>query len=122
MKGPVLVVDDEPDSRMMLATLLECAGFAVTTACDGRDALAQSHRQRPCVIVLDLMMPRMTGEEFREVQRNDPEICDIPIVVVSAKHDASETARRMNAAAFSPKPLDADLLIDAVTHCCADAP
>jgi CheY-like chemotaxis protein len=64
----------------------------------------------------------MTGEEFREMQRNDPEICDIPIVVVSAKHDACETARRMNAAAFSPKPLDADLLIDAITHCCAGDP
>src|SRR5687767_12451655 len=53
---PVLVVDDDPDCRIMLATLLECAGFPVATAADGRAALAECRRQPPCLILLDLMM------------------------------------------------------------------
>jgi two-component system alkaline phosphatase synthesis response regulator PhoP len=119
---PVLVVDDEPDSRTMLATFLEYAGYEVTTAADGREALAESHREHPCVILLDLMMPRMTGEQFRDAQRQDPELRNIPVVVVSARHDAAQTARRMSAAGFSPKPLDPDHLLSVVATYCGHDP
>ncbi len=118
MPRPVLVVDDEPDNRAMLAALLECEGFSVTTAANGREALAECHRHHPCVIVLDLMMPTMTGEQFREAQMNDPALQHIPVIVLSARHDAAQMARRMDAAAFSPKPVNPDQLIAVVSkHC-----
>ena len=121
MAGPVLVVDDEADSRLMLATLLECAGFSVATAANGREALVESQRHHPCLILLDLMMPTMTGEQFREAQMQDPALKNIPVGVVSARYDAAETAWQMRAVAFTPKPLDADYLLAIVEkHCRAD--
>jgi CheY-like chemotaxis protein len=118
MVRPILVVDDEPDCRAMLTTLLESAGFAVTTAADGQEALVELHRHPACVILLDLMMPRMSGEQFREAQLRDPQLKDIPVVVMSARYDAAETANRIQAFAFTPKPLELEHLLRLVrAHC-----
>jgi CheY-like chemotaxis protein len=116
--APVLVVDDDADCRVMLATLLECAGFPVATAQDGRAALAECRRQRPCLILLDLMMPVMTGEAFRTEQLRDPLLAEIPVVIVSARHDAAQTARRLAAVGCNGKPIDADALLHVVGEYC----
>ena len=118
MKGPVLVVDDDLDCRNMLATLLECAGFLVTTANDGRAALLECRRQPPCLILLDLMMPVMTGVAFRTEQLRDPVLAQIPVVVVSARHDACDVARQLAAITCAAKPIDADALLDVVSEYC----
>src|SRR5688572_21928179 len=100
MRTHVLIVDDEYDSRTMLATLLECEGFGVVTAANGREALAKARKQHPCVILLDVMMPVMTGEQFRAVQMRDSVLRDIPVVVVSARYDAAKIAQDLDAVGF----------------------
>src|SRR4051812_18932093 len=80
----VLIVDDDVAVVESLRDFLEDEGFEVVTAAEGRAALQHLRRGlRPCVILLDLMMPRMNGWEFRHEQLQDANLKDIPIVVVS---------------------------------------
>ena len=116
-KPRVLVVDDEQDCRTMLTALLEFEGFAVTTAANGREALAAARKHHPCVILLDLMMPGMTGEQFRAVQMQDSVLRDIPVVVVSACYDAARIAEHLHAG-FVSKPFDAERLLELVEEQC----
>ena len=111
---PILLVDDDADTRTMLTMALEHAGLQVVTAVNGREAVDLARTHRPALIVLDLMMPVMSGEEFRRTQLADPEIRHIPVLVVSARHDASRIARGMQAAGFLGKPIDFDQLTTAV--------
>lgn len=90
----------------MLATALELDGFVVLTAANGREAYELARAHLPKLIILDLMMPVMTGEEFRRAQLGDAGIRDIPVVVLSAHHDAPQIATRMKAVACLCKPID----------------
>ena len=91
MKGNgrrILVVEDDRDIRESLQDLLEVEGYAVTTAENGRDALEQLQRMdAPSVILLDLMMPVMSGDEFLRELRKDGALASIPVLVVSAWTD-----------------------------------
>ena len=90
-----------------------CAGAGVAAV-----ELLRAGGARPSVFLLDLMMPRMTGEAFRREQRTDPALADIPVIVISAGGDSKEKAEEMDAAGFLPKPLDlADLLDTVEQHC-----
>mgnify|MGYP003580690051 CR=1 FL=1 len=103
---PILVVEDDPDLLLMLATALELDGQRVVTAANGRDAVHQAQVHHPSLIVLDLMLPIMSGEAFRQVQLADEAIKSIPVLVVSARHDAEIIAQRMNAAGCLTKPVN----------------
>ena len=83
----LLVVDDEPNIRELLATSLRFAGFDVVTAANGREALAAAHRERPDVVVLDVMMPDMDG--FAVVRRMRGEGLQAPVLFLTAR-DATE--------------------------------
>jgi CheY-like chemotaxis protein len=107
----VLVVDDDPDVRVMLETYLELEGFDVLTASNGLDALQRLRDVRPSVILLDLMMPVMDGVEFRRQQQGQPVLRDIPVVCLSARHDAQQTASRLGVTDCLAKPLDLQALI-----------
>jgi CheY-like chemotaxis protein len=113
---PILLVEDDPDTRTMMTLALEMAGADVVIATNGVEAynLARSHRPR--LILLDLMMPTMTGEEFRRAQLANQDIRDIPVVVISARHDATRIARRMKASECLTKPIDFDKLAAVVTR------
>ena len=104
--GPILLVDDDPDTRTLMTMMLEHAGLQVVTAMNGMEAFNVARARRPSLILLDLMMPVMSGEEFRNAQLANDEIHHIPVVVVSARHDARSIARRMKAAACLAKPID----------------
>jgi CheY-like chemotaxis protein len=106
----VLVVEDDPDVRDMIATCLQLEGEDVVTAANGVEAFDLARTRLPRLIVLDLMMPVMTGEEFRTAQLAHDAIRDIPVVIVSAHHEALEIAERMNAAGCLRKPIDIDEL------------
>ena len=106
MTRPILVVEDDADSRALLATMLECEGEQVITAANGVDAIRLARSHRPYLILLDLMMPVMDGEGFRRRQLEDPEICQIPVCVTSARHDAPAIARRLEAVGCVEKPID----------------
>jgi CheY-like chemotaxis protein len=80
----VLVVDDEPSLRFLLRVLFEVDGHAVGEAPNGQAALDEVRRQRPDLIVTDVMMPIMTGRQLIQALRADPATADIPVIVVSA--------------------------------------
>ena len=113
--GPrrVLVVDDNRDIRELLVELLAAEGYAVAGAEDGRRALAEARANRPDVILLDLMMPVMSGWEFREAQLRDPDLADVPVVVVSA-FDAA-----LDGAAVLRKPFLVEDVLDTVQRLAA---
>jgi len=79
----VLVVDDEPDTRAFLTTLLEDHGFTTIAANDGEQALAAVKRQRPDLISLDITMPEKSGVRFYREMRESDEWKDIPIIIVT---------------------------------------
>jgi len=112
----VLVVEDDPDLRQMLAELLTAEGFVTEVAENGRAALdALSRGLRPCVILLDLMMPEMDGFAFRTLQRSQPAIANIPVVVLTA---AAERAQPLQPVATLRKPIDFGKLIATLRSCC----
>ncbi|MBU6209723.1 MAG: response regulator [Planctomycetes bacterium] len=104
----ILLVDDEPLNRDMLSRRLGKAGYDVATASDGADALAQIQSKRPDLVLLDLLMPGMSGlDVLRELRRTvDP--TELPIVVATALHETSFLVEAMEAGAndFVTKPLD----------------
>jgi CheY-like chemotaxis protein len=79
----ILVVDDEPDSRVFVSTVLEDEGATVFEASDGREALEIARRERPDLMTLDLEMPGMDGGQVFEVMRTDPELREIPVCIIS---------------------------------------
>jgi CheY-like chemotaxis protein len=110
----VLVVEDHADLREMLAVLLESEGFQVETARNGAEALTSLERSKPSVILLDLMMPVMTGDEFRQRQLADPRYRDVPVICMTAAHDGRERADRIHANQYFQKPVDFERLLGAV--------
>ena len=80
----ILVVDDEPDVREYLKTVLEDAEFKVVTAADGVEALEMIHREKPDFISLDLIMPRKSGHKLLYELKKDKELSRIPVLIVTA--------------------------------------
>lgn len=108
--GRVLVVDDERDIRLAMAEALEDEGYEVDTARDGAEALVHLRAFHPQVVLLDLMMPGMDGWEFRRVQRQDPELAGIPVVVISALGAVKD----LDAQDYIQKPFELDQLLSVV--------
>jgi len=82
---PILLIDDDPDNREVMQLVLEHRGFQVITSCNGVDGLrVLEELGRPELILLDWMMPTMSGREFLEAIRERPELSDIPVIVVTA--------------------------------------
>lgn len=79
-----LVVDDERDLREVIAEVLAAEGYDVSTAANGREALDQARTASPDIMLLDLMMPVMSGWEVVQVMKSDDRLRSIPIVVISA--------------------------------------
>jgi CheY-like chemotaxis protein len=122
MEHLILVVDDDRDIRDSLIETLEDHGYRAAGASNGVEALSvlRSSAERPCLILLDLMMPVMDGQEFREEQLKNPVWAEIPVVVISAYADVDVQARSL-AAEFMRKPLAIRPLIDVVRRHCAGA-
>ena len=118
--GNILIVDDDPATREMVKSLLATAGFHVVAAEDGLEALhllrTVQHRAPdvPCLVLLDLSMPRLSGIEFRRAQLGDPSVADVPVAVMSGATDAEARALALGAVATLTKPLDFDALLRVV--------
>jgi CheY-like chemotaxis protein len=106
----VLVVDDENDIRQALAEVLTSEGYQVIDARDGQEALDKARQYHPELVLLDLMMPRMNGWEFRRQQKGDRALARIPVVVLSAFSNDGN----VDAEAFIQKPFDVDEIVSAV--------
>jgi two-component system, chemotaxis family, chemotaxis protein CheY len=112
--GPrILLVEDDPLSREALAYILEVEGYRVASARDGKNGLELLHRfPRPCVVLLDLGLPDVDGYEFLQKLKQDPEIADIPVFVISAVFEPVVP----DATAVLPKPLDLPKLMGLLSN------
>jgi CheY-like chemotaxis protein len=109
----VLIVDDEAATRDMLVELLHKDGREIVTAADGHQALERlTEVSRPCLIVLDLMMPRMNGFEFLRRQSTDWSIANIPTIVLSGSTRPAGARHQLS------KPVDVDRLLALVDQYC----
>ena len=107
----ILLVEDDPDILAMMVTALGDEGYRVATAQDGEEALASARRDRPDLIVLDLMLPRMNALQFRAEQRRDPQLCSIPIICLSGASHAAAVALELGTDDCLAKPVDLDRLL-----------
>ncbi|RYC32387.1 PAS domain-containing sensor histidine kinase [Lichenibacterium minor] len=107
--GRILVVDDDPAARDLLARFLKREGFAVTGAADGQAGLTLARALRPQAILLDVEMPKMDGWSVLHALRQDPALVDTPVVMVSVKNEQS-LAYALGATDYLLKPVDWDRL------------
>jgi signal transduction histidine kinase/CheY-like chemotaxis protein len=105
----ILVVDDDANIRELLLQELTEAGYQVHLATNGREAVAAVRRERPDLVVLDVMMPEMNGFDVAAVLKNDPQTMDIPIVILSIVQDR-DRGFRLGVDRYLTKPIDTDLL------------
>ncbi|MBC7543313.1 MAG: response regulator [Candidatus Sericytochromatia bacterium] len=118
----ILIVDDDPAIREILAELLAEEGYAVATAKHGQDALQKLHDDsRYCLILLDLMMPVMDGWASRRRQRLDPVLTDIPVIVFSGADNLAQQAAELAIDDFLEKPVDAEQLLAVISRLCDSA-
>jgi CheY-like chemotaxis protein len=112
----ILIVEDDQSIRETIALALEYEGYRVATAANGREALDMLPRMpKPCLILLDLMMPVMNGWEFADALNKDVVLATIPIVVVTAYEDQAGSIRSK---ALIKKPVDLNVLYKTVRDCC----
>lgn len=116
----ILVVEDDEDVREAIAVALEAEGYRVLSAENGRDALSiltSGAERPPCVVLLDLMMPVMSGVDLLDAMRDDEALKPIPVLILSAwEHEGQ--ARRAPAQGFLRKPVELDVLLRSVAKYC----
>ena len=115
----ILVVDDDNEIRDSLRDVLQDAGYAVVTSADGAEALAylRAHAA-PALILLDWMMPRCDGSQFRAAQRSHPVLARIPVVLLTADARVEEKRRALAVDEALEKPVSLDRLLDVVARFC----
>ena len=113
MSWSVLIVDDEPMTQDLLRMMLEPAGFRVTCAEDGLEALQKIEENKPDIMVLDVMMPNMDGITVCKKIRSNVEMADIPIVMLSGKTHLNAVEEGLGAGAnrYLAKPMSRTDLI-----------
>lgn len=104
----ILVVEDDKVIRSTLVDVLELEGYEARSAGDGEQALGVLADWKPDLIVLDLMMPRMDGRQFRVEQQKRPALADIPVIVLSAGRDLAGQTADLAPAGILAKPFDLD--------------
>ena len=114
----ILLVDDNEDIRELYGAILRDAGYEVQEAENGADALSVLQQHRPALVVLDLMMPVMSGPEFLNVLHGSQSLASLPVIVVTAGGRLADAPRAQR---FIRKPVDRDALLAAVREFCGDA-
>ncbi len=117
MPRSILIVDDEPHIRALLEQTLEDLeddGVELLTASDGKAALALIESERPDLVFLDVMMPRMNGYEVCRAVRSDLGLTEVTIVLLTAKGQDADRQRGLDVGAdeFRTKPFDPDEILD----------
>jgi CheY-like chemotaxis protein len=113
----ILIVDDDADIRTTFSQILRDEGYSTLAARNGADALQLLHeRERPCVLLLDLMMPVVDGWEVIGRLNHYEEMAGVPIIVITAFVEHAPTDRRISA--VLKKPVEADTLIETVAKFC----
>ena len=109
----IRIVDDSPTERYYLSEMLVRAGYAVSTAENGADALAQLKQDRPDLILMDVVMPGANGFQITRAIARDPELAHVPVIICSSKSQETDRiwAQRQGARGFVTKPVEEDALI-----------
>jgi DNA-binding NarL/FixJ family response regulator len=112
----ILVIEDEPQTRENLVTILEMEGYQPLTASDGRAGLEAAKRELPDLVLCDVMMPEMDGYAVLEGLRAHPETISIPFIFLTAKGDRKDLRAGMNLGAddYLSKPVTTAELLDAI--------
>lgn len=121
MSKRVLVVEDEQDVAALIAGVLELEGYGARLAV-GENAMREALDFRPDVVLLDLMMPVVDGFQVARLLHSDPNTRDVPIIVMTAMHDAATRATEVGAARFLAKPFDIDELLRQIEQVSPAAP
>ena len=123
-RGPILIVDDEPDVHTLLTDVLRGEGYEVVTAADGAKALTylRAATTLPCLILLDLVMPNVDGWQFVEERSHDSRLARIPVVLISGQVAARETARSLGLASYIEKPIEVATIREMLARMRANIP
>ncbi len=113
-----LVIDDAPELRLLVDAYLRALGLTVTALASGQHALETARRERPALIVLDIMLPNVCGLDLCEQIRRDPELSETPVILMSARISPRDRANAELAGAslFLPKPIQPAQLAEYVAR------
>ncbi len=119
----VLVVDDDKNVRDLIRAVLSGQGYKTAVAVNGKEALAylKKSSRPPGLILLDLMMPVMTGWEFRKVQQSDPALASIPVAIITGLTGVEDKALAIGAVDVLTKPSRVEALTSLVSRFCSIA-
>jgi DNA-binding response OmpR family regulator len=115
-KKRILVVDDEPNFVRLVQLRLEAAGYEVLVAFDGMQGVSTAHKEKPDLIILDIMMPAMHGHRVCEALKKSTRTWTIPIIYLTAKggKEDEELAYKLGAEHFLTKPYDPQVLLETI--------
>lgn len=115
-KIKILLVDDEPDIVTVVEKRLQAEGFNVLIATDGLEALNKARSEKPDLILLDLMLPKMDGYKVSALLKNDIRYCKIPIVMFTTRVDVcdEELGSKCGADAYIKKPFNSQELLEKI--------
>jgi CheY-like chemotaxis protein len=128
MAKKVLVVDDELDMRTYITTLLETNGYKPVSAINGVEGLEIARREKPALIILDVMMPKESGINMYRELKNDPELNNIPVIILSALSkktffhsqkvlDEYKEEKIPEPATYIEKPPEPEELLEEIRNC-----
>jgi CheY-like chemotaxis protein len=112
----ILVADDEKNILLVIRVCLEKAGYEVITASDGLTALEKIQNEKPDLILLDILMPKMNGFLVFEALKDDPGTSSIPVVFITAKSEEKDIQKgcQLGAADYLIKPIKQEVLLNTI--------
>ncbi len=116
MAKKVLIVDDDRDIVSAIETILGLENYKTVTAYTGEDSITSARKEHPSLILLDYMLPDMTGKQVVEKIRKDDELKEIPIILVSATHGLRQLCQGIAIQGIIEKPFDLDILTSTVAR------
>ena len=123
-EAEILIVEDSPTQSKLLQYILTDAGYRVTATVDGPQALAAARRSKPALVVSDIEMPAMDGYDLCRALKSDPQLGDVPVILLTALTDVNDVFRGLEAGAdcYLTKPYVADDMLASVAFVLANAP
>jgi DNA-binding response OmpR family regulator len=114
----ILLADDEETLRILVHATIEDSGYAILEAADGKAALALALHYRPDLLVLDWMMPRLSGLDVLRAVRANPDLAHVPVIMLTARGQASdrELGKTAGADAYLVKPFSPLELLETIDH------
>jgi twitching motility two-component system response regulator PilH len=115
-KRSILVIDDDLMIRRLLQSILTKAGYSVILAVNGEEGVTQVKTLRPCLVISDVLMPKMDGYEVLRTLKGDDETKDIPVIMLSSMELETDIAKgiSLGAAYYLTKPLQRDVLLERI--------